>query len=238
MLTLGAISFAVPWALSALLTLPAIWWLLRLTPPLPTTIRFPAVRLLFGLGTPEESAAKAPLWLLLLRLVLATLVILAAAHPLLNAGTQLTGKGPVIVIIDDGWAAAAHWPLSRAMLAGIADQAEREARPVVVVTTVATGAATKESGGPEDSIRVMSAAEARRVFDTLQPKPWPTNRASALKPLMAPGVFSDARPGDVEAAWHVVDAENAVVGRLAARVAHRARYGVRRQDFAHAADMD
>jgi hypothetical protein len=196
-LTLGAISFAVPWALSALLTLPVIWWLLRLTPPLPTTIRFPAVRLLFGLGTPEESAAKAPLWLLLLRLVLATLVILAAAHPLLNAGTQLTGKGPVIVIIDDGWAAAAHWPLSRAMLAGIADQAEREARPVVVVTTVATGAATKESGGPEDSIRVMSAAEARRVFDTLQPKPWPTNRASALKPLMAPGVFSDARPGDV-----------------------------------------
>ena len=28
-----------------------------------------------------------------------------------------------------------------------------------------------------------------------------------------------ARPGDVEAAWHVVDAENVVVGRLAARVA-------------------
>ena len=28
-----------------------------------------------------------------------------------------------------------------------------------------------------------------------------------------------ARPGDVEASWHVVDAENLVVGRLAARVA-------------------
>ena len=193
MLTLGAISFAVPWALSAFLALPVIWWLLRLTPPLPTTIRFPAVRLLFGLDTSEESADKTPLWLLLVRLVLAALVILAAAHPLLNAGTQLTGKGPVIVVIDDGWAAAAHWPLRRAMLAGIADQAEREARPVAVVTT----AATEESGGPEDPVRVMSAAEARRVFDTLQPKPWPTNRARALKPLMAPGVFSDARPGDV-----------------------------------------
>ena len=59
MLTLGAISFAVPWALSALLALPVIWWLLRLTPPLPTTIRFPAVRLLFGLGTPEEMARAA-----------------------------------------------------------------------------------------------------------------------------------------------------------------------------------
>ena len=39
-----------------------------------------------------------------------------------------------------------------------------------------------------------------------------------------------AKPGDVEAAWHVVDAENLVVGRLAARVAtvlrgkHRPEY--------------
>ncbi len=193
MLTLGAISFVVPWALSALLALPVIWWLLRLTPPLPTTVRFPAVRLLFGLGTSEESAAKTPLWLLVVRLVLAALVILAAAHPLLNAGTQLTGKGPVIVIIDDGWAAAAHWPLSRSMLAGIADQAERENRPVAVITT----AGTEDSTAPDGPVRVMSAAEARKVFQTLQPKPWPTMRARALKPLLAPGVFSDARPGDV-----------------------------------------
>jgi len=39
-----------------------------------------------------------------------------------------------------------------------------------------------------------------------------------------------AKPGDVEQAWHVVDAENVVVGRLAARVAsilrgkHRPEY--------------
>ena len=76
MLTLGAISFAVPWALTGLLALPVIWWLLKLTPPLPTTIRFPPVRLLFGLGTREESAAQTPLWLLIVRSVLAALVIL------------------------------------------------------------------------------------------------------------------------------------------------------------------
>ena len=77
-------------------------------PPLPTTIRFPPVRLMFGLGTREESAAQTPLWLLIVRSVLAALVILAAAHPLLNADTRLTGKGPLIVMIDDGWAAASN----------------------------------------------------------------------------------------------------------------------------------
>ena len=137
MLTLGAISFAVPWALSALLALPVIWWLLKLTPPLPTTIRFPPVRLLFGLSKREARAAKTPLWLLILRLVLAALVILAAAHPLLNADTRLTGKGPLIILIDDGWAAASNWPARQTLLGVFADQAERESRPVVVVTTAA-----------------------------------------------------------------------------------------------------
>ena len=57
------------------------------------------------------------------RLILAAVTVLAVAHPLLNAGARLTGKGPLIIIIDDGWAAAAHWPERRAMLGGFADQA-------------------------------------------------------------------------------------------------------------------
>ncbi|HJO75017.1 MAG TPA: DUF4159 domain-containing protein [Rhodospirillales bacterium] len=192
MLTLGAISFAVPWALTGLLALPVIWLLLKLTPPMPTTIRFPPVRLLFGLGTREESAAKTPLWLLIVRLVLAALVILAAAHPLLNADTRLTGKGPLIVLIDDGWAAASNWPARRILLGGFADQAERQSRPVVVITTAAV---ENESGGT--AVKMMTAADARRVFESLQPKPWPTDRARALAPLLDPVALADARPGDV-----------------------------------------
>ena len=35
MLGLGPIAFAVPWILGALIVLPILWWLLRLTPPSP-----------------------------------------------------------------------------------------------------------------------------------------------------------------------------------------------------------
>jgi hypothetical protein len=199
-LSVGAISFAAPFALAALVALPVIWWLLRLTPPIPTTIRFPPVWLLLGLKRREESSAKTPLWLLILRLVLAMVIILAVSHPLLNAGARLTGKGPLIVIIDDGWAAAAHWPQRRAMLSGLADQAERDSRPVVVVTT-----APVENEAPPGTIRMIAAADARRLFHSLQPKPWPTDRQTALKPLLdalskpgsKPGGLADARPGDV-----------------------------------------
>lgn len=192
MVTLGAISFAFPWALAGLLVLPLIWWLLRLTPPLPTIIAFPPVRLLMGLGTREESAAKTPIWLLILRLVLTALVILAAAHPLLNAGARLTGKGPVIVIIDDGWAAATNWAARKAMVTGIADQAERESRPMAVITTAAP-----VTGGSDSAIQLMPATEARTRVEGLQPKPWPTDRARALAPLLRSGVLANTRPGDV-----------------------------------------
>ncbi len=196
MLTLGSLSFAAPWALAALIVLPLIWWLLKLTPPVPTTIRFPPVRLLLNLRTREESAARTPPWLLALRLILAATVVLAAAHPLLNAGARLTGKGPLVVIIDDGWAAAVNWPERRAMLGSLADQAEREGRPVVVVTT-----APGENDARDAAIGMMAAADARRVLESLQPKPWPTDREKALAPLLAamakPGGLADSRPGDV-----------------------------------------
>jgi hypothetical protein len=192
MVTLGAVSFAVPWALAGLLALPVIWWLLRVTPPLPTIIQFPPVRLLMGLGTRKESAAKTPLWLLFVRLVLAAMVILAAAHPVWNAGARLGGKGPVIVIIDDGWAAASNWAARKALVVGLADQAERESRPMAMITTAAPS-----TGSPDTAVRLMPAAQVRTRAEGLQPKPWPTDRTRALAGLLQSGALADKRPGDV-----------------------------------------
>ena len=84
MLALGPLAFAAPWLLLGLAALPALWWLLRVTPPAPKSLRFPALRLLLGLKPAEETPARTPWWLVLLRLALAALVILALAQPLLN----------------------------------------------------------------------------------------------------------------------------------------------------------
>ena len=42
MLSLGTLAFAAPGMLALLLVLPVIYWLLRLIPPLPRLVRFPA----------------------------------------------------------------------------------------------------------------------------------------------------------------------------------------------------
>ena len=180
MLGLGAFGFAAPWLLAGFAVLPVLWWLIRVTPPAPTVVRFPAIRLLMGLKPAEETPAKTPLWLILLRLVIAALLILGLAHPLLNPSAALPGAGPLVLVVDDGWAAAANWTEVQRRAGELIDQADRADRQVVLITTAA--------GVPGEPATLMRAADARGRVVALSPKPWPTDRAAAadrLKSLAA-----------------------------------------------------
>src|SRR5881392_4028523 len=104
------LGFAAPLMLLGLLSLPILWWILRLIPPQPRRIDFPPTRLLFDINPKEETPRRTPWWLTLLRLTMATLVILAAAGPLWNPPVQTTSaKAPLALLIDDGFAAAGTW---------------------------------------------------------------------------------------------------------------------------------
>ena len=175
MLHLGPIAFAQPYILLALLGLPLLWWLLRITPPSPRTLRFPALRFILGLTTPEETPARTPLWLILLRMAIAALLILGLAQPLLNPTARLVGSGPLVLVIDDGWAAGGRWQARLDLAEELLDQAGREDRPVVVLPTApdAAGEAPTASGP-------LTAEAARSLVQGLAPKPWPSDRAAAL----------------------------------------------------------
>ena len=179
MLALGSLAFASPWLLVALAVLPIIWWLLRVTPPAPRRVAFPAIRLLLGLVPREETPARTPLWLILLRMALAALVIVAAAHPLLNPQARLASTGPILVIVDDGWTAARNWPARQSALADLLAEAEREDRQVVLVATAPP--VTNEPA----SLAPIRAADARAAVQALQPKPWPVDRQAVLARLKA-----------------------------------------------------
>ena len=195
MLSLGALSFAAPWALAALAVLPVLWWLLRITPPAPWHERFPPVRLLLGLVSREDSAASSPPWLLILRLALVAAVIFAVARPVINAGAVLRGTGSLIVVIDDGWAAARDWTARLDTLAALLDEAERQGRTVVLTTTAPVApAAAAASAAP---LKIMRPVEARRAVETLRPKPWATRRGAAIAKLSGAEMLSSQPPGHV-----------------------------------------
>ena len=105
MITIGSIGFMQPWILAALVALPAIWWLLRMTPPSPQVVVFPPTRLLKDLKSSEETPAHSPWWLTALRMLLAAVIILALARPVLNPDRQtFTDGGPLLLVVDNGWA--------------------------------------------------------------------------------------------------------------------------------------
>src|SRR5262249_5256273 len=155
MFALGSLAFASPWVLVALAALPIIWWLLRVTPPAPRRIPFPAIRLLLGLVPREETPARTPWWLILLRTVLAALVILALAHPVLNPQNRLASGGPVALVIDDGWSAARDWGQRQAAALDLLAEAEREDRQIFLVTT-----APLPSDQPLPKLAPVRAADA------------------------------------------------------------------------------
>lgn len=173
MLSLGAFAFAAPGMLALLLALPLIYWLLRMIPPLPKLVRFPAIRLLIGLEPTEQTPMKMPWWLLLLRLLLATALILAVARPLLNPQADLPGQGPLMLVVDDGWSSAPGWTTRIAHAERLIQRAERAKRPVVLLGTAPT---------PIDAPAVRRGAmrpdEARTLLRAFRPKPWPTDRAA------------------------------------------------------------
>lgn len=175
MLSLGPLSFTQPWALCALLVLPAIWWLLRLMPPLPKRVVFPPIQLLFKILSDRETSARTPWWLLVLRIALATLIIFAAARPLWNAEADIAAGGPVMLVIDNGWASADRWEVRRDVALSLADKAVRSGRQVILLTTA------QPADGSAITVSSLAPAEARAEIAKLIPVPWPTDRGQAAQ---------------------------------------------------------
>jgi hypothetical protein len=173
MLTLGSLTFATPWLLAALVVLPILWWLLRLTPPSPRRIPFPAIRLLFLLRPKEETPHRTPWWLILLRLIIAALVIAGLAQPLWNANFGFPRGGPVMIVLDDGWAAAHGWEERKEAAHRLIDRAERNGRQVILATTA------PQASTPSFGWTSMPAATAATQLAALEPSPWPTDRSAA-----------------------------------------------------------
>lgn len=218
------LAFAFPFVLGALVLLPVIWWLLRLTPPRPQSELFPPLAILLRLAKREETPAQSPWWLTLLRLAMATFVILAMSGPVLNPReAKLSGEGAVVVLVDNGWASAQDWEARRDAALALIDEAQEAQRPVLLVPTAAADASAIEPLDPE---------AARAKLASLEPAPLKPDHAFAagqIDAIAAAGgagslVFlSDGlrRPGtdQLEAAVARTGAERIVVTSGADRLA-------------------
>jgi hypothetical protein len=130
---IGSLGFAAPWLLLGLVALPILWWLLRAIPPAPLRRLFPAVVLLLGLKDPESTPVRTPWWLLALRVLAVAALIVGFAGPILNPKDAGRSNGPLLILIDAGWASAPDWAVRLDRAGLLVDEAGRDGRPVALV---------------------------------------------------------------------------------------------------------
>jgi len=119
-MSFGGMTFLAPLVLLGLLTLPIVWWILRISPPKPREQIFPPLRILEDVQAEEETPAGTPLWLLIFRLLMVALAVFALAQPIFQSAQSDTRKRPTLYI-DQSVFSAPIWD-------DIIDEAERIAR--------------------------------------------------------------------------------------------------------------
>jgi hypothetical protein len=182
------LSFAEPLLLLGLLSLPLLWWLLRVMPPRPRRIEFPPTRLLFDIAPREETPSRTPWWLTAIRLAAAALVILAAAGPIWNPQTELArNTSALMILLDDGWSAASSWDSRMRAADELIANADSDRRGVALVPL----------SEPARDVTVMPAGAARVALRQLVPKPYSIDRVETLAAIER---FLKAT-GEVEIVW-------------------------------------
>lgn len=183
MTALGPFLLGAPWALAALIALPVIWWILRATPPAPKDIELPSLRILEGVEPKEETPARTPWWVWLIRTLAVTAAILGLAQPVYAPGAKnesADGTGALLIVLDNGWPSAPRWSELINAATATLDTGNRDA-PVHLLLT----APQQLNADPAER---LSRADAAKRLSSLRPQAWGTDRTDALKRLDASGL--------------------------------------------------
>ncbi len=168
-MVIGPITFLAPLALFGLLALPIIWFVLKITPPKPILQIFPPLKLLGGLNKEEDTPNATPIWLLIFRLFMGALLAIALAKPILFKPAEDTNR-PLVLVIDNGWAAASNWSAVSSEAEALVKQAVSNNQMVAVLRSV-------DIRG-QNTNGFIPATEALSALRSLQPYAYAPDRAA------------------------------------------------------------
>lgn len=213
-MSIGPFLFLQPLALLGLLALPLLWFLLRATPPEPKRFALPSLALLDDLKPEEETPARTPWWLLLLRMIALALAILGFARPTWAPNAQAPTDGGTLIVVDDGWSSAERWrDIVRTATAAV-DETSQDGGSIHVMFT-----APREVN--RDPSQALDAETARQLLRNQRPAAWLPDREAALKALEA----TQLKPGRIIWATDGFDLDTAAM--FARALASRAATDVR-----------
>jgi hypothetical protein len=159
--------------------LPILWLLLRAVPPAPIRRRFPGVALLLGLRDDDAETDRTPWWLLLLRMLAVAAAIIGFAGPILNPEERQAGSGPLLVVLDGGWADARDWARRVERAGQLVEEAGSAGRTVAVLRLTDT---------PQEILFQTAEAWTGRLMG-MEPAAWAPRDLAAWGGVLPEGGF-------------------------------------------------
>ncbi len=191
------LTFLEPWVLTILAVLPLLWRFLRVTPPAPKRILFPAIFLLRGLNSTENTPAAMPPWLIILRLIAVMMLILGLAHPIFDTNRTDQSKPPVLIMLfDNSWSSGRNWQQHMDAAHHALDQAERDQQKIILITT----ADNTRDNPTQQSTTLLAVNDARARLDSLSPQPWQKD-PQALEAILSSPRLSDIAAPPARILW-------------------------------------
>lgn len=188
------ISLGFPLALLGLLSLPVFWWLQSALPPEPVQRMFPPLKLLRGLDTEAAVPQSIPLWLKLLRLLMVALFVLGLSQPVWNPPKQETqSTRPLLLIMDDGWAAAPSWSQRKQAAQALLAQAQLAKRSTALVFA-------SDAEQSETPIALTDPQVLRKALNAHQPVGYAPDRAK-LSRWLGNSQDKGSLPADRDTVW-------------------------------------
>ena len=211
MLVLGPLGFLTPWLLAALAGLPVLWLILRAMPPAPKTVRFPGTRLLLGLRDAHPVARHTPWWLLLLRVLAIAALILGFAGPVWKPAPDQGTQGPLLIVMDAGWAAAPDWVQRQDRALRALEAAGAAGQPAALLVA---------DGRTQGALPFQPVPELTAQLRALRPAAWETRYPADPAATLA------GAPRGLQVLWLSDGLDHPGRAALAAAVAERGRVSV------------
>ena len=118
------INFGNILALTSVISLPILFFILKFYPPSPKRANFSSLFLLKDIVVKNTAKSKYPIWLLIYRLLICLLVILFFSKPYITKDSDIENYKNYVIIADNGWSIANNWENYKNIIKQISLQAE------------------------------------------------------------------------------------------------------------------
>jgi len=131
---INTLSLTNYYALLGLLALPLVFFIVKLFPPTPKKFFFSSFFLINKIEKVSVTKKKFPLWLIIFRIILITLIILFFCKPYLNISENKNSTETVknyIIVADIGWSISKEWDKFKNIVNAISIEAEKQNKKII-----------------------------------------------------------------------------------------------------------